>query len=168
MTPFSTPAVALPASATACAPDGSRVVFAMPSATGQEINVVDNLGQNRKTLTSGGINGGPSFSPDGQRIAFVSSRDGTLDVYTMAADGRDVQRVTKGIGMCLRPAWSPDGKRLAFTGTRNGNYEIYLVNIDGSNLVRVTRNDERDDYVCWHPDGKAWHLSATVPASSIC
>jgi len=136
-------------------PKGERVCFAIPSANGQEIVSVGRDGKDRKTLTSGGINNWPSYSPDGKRIAFCSSRDGEFDLYVMNSDGSEVKRVIKLEGMQLRPCWSPDGKRLAFTWNREGNYDIYAINLDGTGLVRLTDNPERDDYSTWHPNGNS-------------
>ena len=136
------------------APDGSRIFFSLPTANGSEIVSVNRLGADKKTITQGGMNKDPSVSPDGKTIAFVSSRDGEWDLYTMKADGGDVMRILKSPGLDARPTWSPNGKRIAFTSNRDGNYEIYLCDADGSNLKRITENPERDDYAAWHPDGK--------------
>jgi len=136
-------------------PKGDRVSFAIPTSTGQEIASVGRDAKDRKTLTAGGINNWPAYSPDGKKIAFCSSRDGEFDLYVMNADGSDVKRVIKLDGMQARPCWSPDGKRLAFTWNRDGNYDIHVVNLDGTGLVRLTNHAERDDYACWNPDGKS-------------
>ncbi|MFO0825396.1 MAG: hypothetical protein U0792_20135 [Gemmataceae bacterium] len=136
-------------------PKGDRICFAIPTSNGQEIASVNRDGKDRKTLTSGGINNWPAYSPDGKLIAFCSSRDGDFDLYVMNADGTNVKRVVKLEGMQARPCWSPDGKRLAFTWNRDGNYDIHAVNLDGTDLVRLTDHAERDDYPTWHPDGKS-------------
>jgi Tol biopolymer transport system component len=136
------------------APDNSRIVFSIPTPTGQQIASVNIQGQDRKNLTqSSGINNWPAFSPNGKQIAFASSRDGNFEIYTMNADGSNVRRLTKSSGLNARPAWSSDGKRLAFTSNRDGNYEIYMMNADGSRVTRITNHPERDDYAAWHPDG---------------
>ena len=73
----------------------------------------------------------PAWSPDGRRLAFLSSRDGDFEIYVMNADGTNQTQLThtnyEGAG---RPAWSPDGRRLAFTFKldRDGNWEIYVMN----------------------------------------
>lgn len=136
-------------------PRGERVCFGIPASTGQEIASVARDGTGRRTLTAGGINNWPAYSPDGASVAFCSSRDGEFDLYVMADDGTNVRRVSKLDGMQLRPAWSPDGRRLAFTWNRGGRYEIHAINTDGTGLVRLAAAAERSDYPAWHPDGTA-------------
>jgi Tol biopolymer transport system component len=105
-----------------------------------------------------------SWSPDGRRIAFFRGvavengdrTDTTADIYTMAADGTDVRRLTDDPGLDLFPVFSPDGSQIAFTSDRVGTVDVYLMEADGSNVVRVTEfeNDSLDDYhPTWAPDG---------------
>ncbi len=96
----------------------------------------------------------PAFSPDGQRVAFVSSRQGGWDIYSMNADGSDVKRLTDHPAQDWGPAWSPDGQRIAFVSEREGQADIWLMNADGGNLVRLTVNDAQDVYPDWSPDGR--------------
>lgn len=136
-------------------PRGDRVCFGIPAPTGQEIASVGRDGKDRRTLTAGGVNNWPAYSPDGSRVAFCSSRDGEFDLYVMAADGSGVRRVVKLEGLQARPAWSPDGRRLAFTWNRGGVYVVHSVNLDGTGLVKVAGAAERSDYPTWDPDGRS-------------
>jgi WD40 repeat protein len=136
------------------APDGSRLVFSIPTATGQQLVTIDNQARDRKELTQSGFNNWPAWSPDGKSVAFTSSRDGIFGIYVMSSQGGQPRPLVRSSGMNIRPAWSPDSERVAFTSNRDGNYEIYTIDVDGKNLVRITENQDRDDYACWHPDGK--------------
>jgi Tol biopolymer transport system component len=78
------------------------------------------------TQTERGREMDPTWSPDGTRIAFSSNRDGNFEIYTMAADGSDVQQVTFVPAgepweyvQSFEPTWSPDGTRIAYTGYRS-------------------------------------------------
>lgn len=96
----------------------------------------------------------PTWSPDGQRIAFVSLRDGDQEIYVMNADGSEQTNVTRHENKDWTPAWSPDGKQLAFSSFRDENWELYLMDADGSNVVRLTDNPASDVSPTWSPDGK--------------
>lgn len=69
------------------------------------------------------------------RIAFHSDRDGDLDIYSMNADGTDVQRLTDTPGRDFEPAWSLDGSTIVFSSDRDDptNAQLYLMDADGSN-----------------------------------
>jgi Tol biopolymer transport system component len=136
------------------APDASRVIFSIATATGQHITSVNLDGQDRKYLTQSAINNWPMFSPDGKQIVFGSSRDGNFEIYTMNGDGANPRRLTHNPGLDMRPSWSPDGSRIAFTSNRDGRYQIYVMKADGSDVRRISENPERDDFASWHPDGK--------------
>jgi TolB protein len=84
-------------------------------------------------LTSDGADDAfPSFSPDGSRIAFCSTRSGTWQVYAMDRDGRNVVQVTSGRTQCVHPSFSPDGKRLAYSsmGARSGQWELWTADLE--------------------------------------
>jgi len=92
--------------------------------------------------------GGPSWSPDGQKIAFDSLRTGAFEVFSMTASGGDVLQLTDG-GRNLEPAWSPDGRLIAFTSDRSGNRDLFLMASDGtgeSPLAILPAFDERPDW----------------------
>ena len=105
----------------------------------------------------------PVWSPDGTRIAFVAGRGSGAGrgglaqsvVYTMAADGSDVQRVWAPRAPLsgsadFPPRWSPDGTRLAFSVSEDDGYAIYTVNADGTGSRRLT---DAASNPSWSPDG---------------
>ena len=95
----------------------------------------------------------PVWSPDGNKIAFWSNRDGGKDIYVMNADGSNVKRLTNNVSDDVNPSWSPDGLRILFESERDGNRELYLMNADGGNEIRLTRNNAVDSTASWSPDG---------------
>jgi TolB protein len=145
----------------AFSPDGTRVLFAAITLSGTQGNLdiaminADGTGS-RKVVGDGASlshQDWPSWSPDGKRFAFSSTHEGNQEVYTAAADGTDVIRLTQSPGLDAHPAWSPDGRKIAFATDRWGGLEIAAVNSDGSGLVRLTTSRGLDDYPAYSPDG---------------
>jgi Tol biopolymer transport system component len=96
----------------------------------------------------------PAFSSNGRKIAFERHpRDGSIDIFTMSANGTHKKQVTRSETSDLDPAWSPDGTKIAFSSLRNGNYDIYVINQDGTGLTRITTAPGGDFKPTWSPDG---------------
>ena len=121
-----------------------------------DILVMKTNGSQVRNLTnnSASIDWDPSWSPDGQKIAFVSNRDGNHEIFVIDAHGRNPVQLTRDPDFDADPNWSPDGLRIAFVSERNGNKEIYVMDAEGKNVVRLTRHDWRDDDPNWSPDGR--------------
>ena len=138
-------------------PDGQRIVFSARREghvvhnldITYEIYVMDADGQNKQRLTDNRNNDWePSWSPDGQRIAFASDRKGDIsnfDIYVMDADGGNQQKLTTHRAWDGSPSWSPDGQRIVFRSKRDGNWEIYVMDADGGNLLNLTNNNRHFD-----------------------
>ena len=149
-------------------PDGQRIVFAHADVKGgwfvpesSEIYVMDADGSNQRNLTnSPEADQCPAWSPDGQRIAFASYRDGSYrdfngEIYVMDADGSNPRRLTNNLANDWGPNFSPDGQRIAFTSWRDGNEELYVMDADGSNQRNLTNSPaSRDGWQEWSPDGQ--------------
>jgi TolB protein len=106
----------------------------------------------RRLTTSLGLDIKPTWSPDGQQIAFRSQRDGNDEIYVMNADGTCQRNLTNDPADDRSPAWAPDGRTIAFDHFFNDTFQdISLIDIDGSNLRRVTMRS--GEYPSWSPDG---------------
>jgi TolB protein len=92
----------------------------------------------------------PVFSPDGTRVAFVSSRDGNSEIYVMNRDGSNVQRLTNNPAIDSTPTWSPTGTQIAFTSERTGTPQIYVIGSDGAGLRRIS-SESYADRATWSP-----------------
>lgn len=107
-----------------------------------------------------------SWSPDGSRVAFANAvaiegggpLDARTDIYTMDADGGNVEQLTDDAAYDLFPVYSPDGSMIAFMRVVDeNNSEIWVMNVDGSSLGRVTsfENGGLDNFhAAWSPDGE--------------
>ncbi|MEQ1860304.1 MAG: M28 family peptidase [Chthoniobacteraceae bacterium] len=127
----------------------------------------------RRLTTAPGYDGGPFFSPDGQRIIWrrFDASGMNADVYTMKLDGSDVQRVTDFKSMSWAPFYHPSGRYVIFTSNKLGfeNFELFVADADGTKEpVRVTFTDGFDGLPVFSPDGKrlCWTAARTADKKS--
>ena len=119
-----------------------------------ELFVIHPDGSGETNITNHAANDAdPTWSPDGTRIAFTSTREEAWWVYSMQADGTDVQLLSRTSNGYVYPAWSPDGATIAFTGSVDGRHEIYLIDADGQNERRLTTLQGESSHAAWSPDG---------------
>ncbi|MBI5441763.1 MAG: PD40 domain-containing protein [Deltaproteobacteria bacterium] len=100
------------------------------------------------------------LSPDGLQMAFVSERDGNMELYIIRSDGSGLKRLTREFALHDHPAWSPDGKRIAFVATREPSEApgeawngIYVMEADGSGAHRLSPAGVADYSPAWSPRG---------------
>jgi Tol biopolymer transport system component len=106
----------------------------------------------------------PRYSPDGSRIAFVSRRSGTDEVWVCGSDGTNSVRLTSmGGPLVLGPQWSPDGRRIAFFAATGhaGKYVVYVIDAQGGQPLRLTQNEnELEALPAWSRDGKSMYVAS--------
>jgi TolB protein len=138
--------------------NGNELCFHSQTMPRRDIYIVNVHGTGLTNLTSpgqipgqlgqAGDNTRCDWSPKGNGIAFVSTRDTAAgatvpneEIYVMNPAGSDVVRLTNVLGSDANPTWSPKGDRIAFESNRDGTPEIYVMDADGSNQVRLTNFD---------------------------
>lgn len=97
----------------------------------------------------------PAWSPDGNRLAYVSFETGTPAVYAQDINTGRREIISYAKGLNNAPAWSPDGRKLALVLSKDGNPEIYVLELASKQLRRLTNNYAIDTEPVWMPDGSA-------------
>ena len=97
----------------------------------------------------------PNWSPDGNKLAYVSFENKRSQIYIQDIYTTRRTRMTDFPGINGAPAFSPDGKSLAMVLSKDGNPELYVMDIQSRQLRRITRNRAIDTEPSWTPDGKS-------------
>jgi len=135
----------------------TRIAYVLKQGNTYELQVADADGQNPQVaLRSREPIISPTWSPDGNRLAYVSFHTGKPVVYVQTLSTSAQVPVANFKGNNSAPAWSPDGSQLAVALTRDGLSQIYMVSAGGgSNMRRVTRSPGIDTEPVFTPDGRS-------------
>jgi Tol biopolymer transport system component len=87
------------------------------------------------------------------RIAFVSDRSGSNQIWSQRSDGTGLTQLTT-LGVNTDPSWSADGRKIAFVSTRTGTAELFTMDATGASQVRLTTNNITESHPTWAPNGK--------------
>jgi len=108
------------------------------------------------------IESSPRFSPDAGRIAFVSKRSGSPEIWVASRDGNGLRQITwLGATQLVITGWSPDGAQIGFDAAIAGNSDVYVVGSEGGNLRRLTRDPAREGLPSWSGDGRWIYFTST-------
>lgn len=107
----------------------------------------------------------PKISPDGRQIVFTYRGD----LYKVAVEGGEAQRLTVHPAYDFNPVWSPDGKQIAFASDRYGNFDLFLMPAAGGEPRRLTTHSSKEIPYAFTPDGKQVVYEARIqdPAQSV-
>ncbi|RUO53991.1 Tol-Pal system beta propeller repeat protein TolB [Pseudidiomarina halophila] len=97
----------------------------------------------------------PSWSPDGNKLAYVSFENKRPEIFIQDIYTTRREKMTNFPGINSSPVWSPNGERLAMVLSKDGNPEVYVMDINSKELQRVTRHHAIDTEPSWAPDGKS-------------
>lgn len=139
---------------------GTRIAYVSAEGSGDErrsaLTIADYDGHNaRDILESRHPIMSPAWSPDGERVAYVSfENDRRPAVFVHDVRSGERERVSDRVGINSAPAWSPDGNRLALTLSHEGTPSIYALDLRDGSLERLTEGRGIDTSPAWTPDGE--------------
>jgi TolB protein len=140
--------------------DGARLAFAHGTEAGTDIFVYEvarGCCVSRLTIGRFSDNLSPTWGPDGGRIAYISTRAGTPQLYWMDADGSDPEVLARfdfgATGQTNGPSWSPDGQSLAFHRDVGGTPQVFVLDV-ATRAVRQLTGTGRNEDPTWAPDGR--------------
>ncbi len=159
-----TPAPATPTitSATAVGGGAGQIAYASNRTGLPQIYLLDIASQSVVQITDmqeGACQ--PSWSPDGEKLVFISPCKGMDEIYYEAslyiinADGTDLKPIATVPGGDFDPNWSSDGKSIAFTSLRTGQMEIFVFDVEAQSITQITKGVSTIEarQPVWSPDG---------------
>jgi TolB protein len=121
--------------ALAWSPDGTQLAITLFNEPGPtQIAVVPlnatgrQVGKVVTDLTGGALD--PSWSPDGNWLAFAGRDAYAVEAYVAHPDGTAVSRLTSDGQLARSPAWSPDGRHIAYLSNKTGFFEMWEIDVD--------------------------------------
>lgn len=137
-------------------------VDGQPPAQTYQLIVADADGENQRLILQSRFPlMSPSWSPDGQWLAYVSFETKHSAVYVQLVRTGERRQVSARAGINGAPAWSPDGHKLALTlGGSSGNPDIYVLDLQSQSLTRITDDPAIDTEPTWTPDGRSLYFTS--------
>lgn len=132
----------------------TKIAYVLKRGSRFEMQVADADGFNPQTvLASQEPIRSPKWSPDGNKLAYVSfeSRKSTVIVQDLSTGQRKTVANFKGDNYA--PNWSPDGKRLVVALSRDAVSQIYIISADGGEATRITQSNSIDTNATFTADG---------------
>ncbi|MBU1910540.1 MAG: Tol-Pal system beta propeller repeat protein TolB, partial [Verrucomicrobia bacterium] len=107
----------------------------------------------RLTTSPQAAEASPCWSPDGNRIVYVSDQPGTPQLYTISRSGGRPQRLTSRGLENVAPDWGANGW-IAFASKVGGRYQICIMNPDTQEIRQLTADGADYEDPSWAPDGR--------------
>jgi Tol biopolymer transport system component len=152
--------------APAISPDGGKVAYTNDGSGVDKLWTASVTGAGAQVAApsfgfGGSIDASPGWAPSSSRVAFVSTADGTPDIYSLDVPGGTPAHMVGGSFVEIQPAWSPDGSKLAFVSNRDGDTEIYMLTIATGTVTRLTNRAGTDASPAWLSDGRLVYVAYT-------
>jgi len=120
-----------------------------------------------RVIESTQIDANPQYSPDGEKIAYISNRSGMYELWISQANGANAARLTfldtNDLGMTA--SWSSDNESLTFSAAVDGNADVYVISAKGGLPKRVMRTVENERFPSFSHDGQWIYFSSRKSGS---
>lgn len=117
-------------------PDGS-IVYTEKECEKCGMFVISLTGDLIAQLTDHPADEAPAVSPDGTRVAFMSTRDGVWDLYVVNSDGTGLTRLTEDTEIDGLPIWAPDGETLIFASNRDDEWGLWAIDVESKVMAKL-------------------------------
>jgi len=97
----------------------------------------------------------PSWSPDGESLAYVSFENSRPEIFIQHLATAKRSKISGFKGINSAPSWSPDGKNLALVLSKDGGADVYVMNTETKRLSRLTKHRGIDTEPVWSANGKS-------------
>jgi len=134
----------------------SIAIFVADARTGEVIRRIASSDTDRHIDALSFLESTGTWSPDGERFAFVVIADGDHQLAIADVDEGEFERrlTVPGVTAMRDPAWSPDGRHIAVTGVEGGISDLYLIDTETGESRRLTEDKYADIHAAWSPDGR--------------
>jgi len=117
-------------------------------------------GQPTRLIASTMADTNPQYSPDGKKVAFASTRSGSMEIWTSDADGTNAVQVSSFGSHSGTPRWSADSRRIVFDSNTGGRFQIYVVDASGGVPRRLTDTPNNEATPSFSRDGRRIYFSS--------
>jgi len=137
------------------APGHELIAVAAAKLDVADIYLVKYDGEIIKKISKGGMNTDPDFAMTGDKVVYVSNRDGDDELYVYDLKTEQTVKLTDNKFQDNSPSVSPDGKEVVYVSDMDGTWEIYRINLISKKIARLTSNKYWDGFPSFTSDG-AW------------
>lgn len=136
-------------------PDGKSIVYKLWTVYSDRdiIMLMDRNGENKNNIPRA-EGWDPTWSPDGKYVLFASDMDGSIQLYTIRTDGKQLQKISNLPAIRGRSDWSPDGQYIVTYSGEPWHREVYIMNADGTNARIISPAGGNSQGPSISPDGK--------------
>jgi len=134
--------------------DGRRLVYERRTANSSvwRLSLGSEGSAAERIISSTRSDESPSYSPDGTRIVFSSTRSGSWEIWRAEADGSSAVQLTSLGRYSSNPDWSPDGKQIVFGSTGGDGYDVCIVGAEGGVVECLIEGQDTHAQPSWSPD----------------